>query len=142
MVEGLLYTEYKTSRYSWQKSNLRTMLSTSQQYQSESLLNDNNFMCPQLLQALLYHTDRFWWKITYLIKGRTQPPLPLFLNVTYNKVYITRNVPFWGWLMILHWILAICVCSVQSCILSRNILQQKFQSLYIGFVEIYWFMNK
>lgn len=63
MVWDLLYTKYKTSRHSWQKSNSGTVLSNSQQYQSEEYLDKNSYMCPQLSQALLHHANRYCWKI-------------------------------------------------------------------------------
>lgn len=107
MVWGLLYTEYKTWRHSWQKSNLRTVLSNSQQYQSEEYLNRNSYMCSHLLQALLHCANRYCWKMNSL---RQTLFAPVFL--TYNE-HITRSVPVSGWPMIFHWMLAICT-SAQS----------------------------
>lgn len=100
MVWGMLYTEYKTSRHSLQKPNIRTVLSNSEQCKSEEYLNNNSYICLDLLQALLHRVDRY--KMNLLRWTPLASVCWVFL-----KDHITRTGPISGWLLIFHWMLVI-----------------------------------
>lgn len=118
----MLYTEYKTSRHSLQKPNIRTVLSNSEQCKSEEYLNNNSYICLDLLQALLHRADRYFYKMNLL---RWTPPclcLLGFFKRSYNKNWAHFR-------LVANFSLNAgnsYLCTVQFCILSRIILEYKF----------------